>query len=298
MDLMSKQRSVQQEFYVSLWFIALAIGLAALIAALYQESTAIVPRTIILCFVLGFWAFLLYSWAGWRISDVVELNPNSIVIVASGVAGLATWLIAWWFMSMVQDYILNINDYMPPAIYRVENLEEVWFWLVLSDVVLLPLLMLLLMWGVLSAQLQQLSPWLFALLAGYLFGMFGMAVFGQGLSGFVGYGLAGFVGGYLSALAKHGWAGVIVQGVFLYANMLLLDDLARAVGNADYFEMAWITRVVISFFVLIVAVQVVRALREPSTSKATALPMSIKALLSPLLTLAAIMAVVILVRGA
>lgn len=257
------QRTVKQEFDVILWFIACGIGLAVLVAALYHDSTAILPRTLLLTLAFGFPITLLYLWGGWNVRDVVGRNPNSVMIVASGIAALATWLISWWLMSLIQDEVIQ-ESFSPPDIYLPTNAESVWVGLVFSDVVILPLLLMVMMWGLLVWRLQGQCPaWQVALLMGYLFGVIGMSIFGQGISGFAGYGVAGLVGGYLSALARSGWPGFTVQAIFLYANMLILDDLFRTVGTADYFEMVWMTRVIISAFVLIVSIQVVRALREP-----------------------------------
>lgn len=198
--------------------------------------------------------------------------PDPIVVVLSGVAGLAIWPAAWWLMSIIND---ALNDLFGPftaqALFLPAAWDDTWTLYVLSEVVFIPLALAVLIWGV--AQRQWSRLWGDSLILGGVFGFIGIVIFGQGIAGFFGYGLCGVIAAVVSLRSKSLWAGFATHATFMYANLSLNDELAKQVYEVvnntlepkPYMGQDWLTLLLVGGFVCLIALQILRFRTESNT---------------------------------
>lgn len=198
--------------------------------------------------------------------------PDPIVVVLSGVAGLAIWPTAWWLMSIIND---ALNDLFGPftaqALFLPAAWDDTWTLYVLSEVVFIPLALAVLIWGV--AQRQWSRLWVDSLILGGVFGFIGIVIFGQGIAGFFGYGLCGVIAAVVSLRSKSLWAGFATHATFMYANLSLNDELTKQVYEVvnntlepkPYMGQDWLTLLLVGGFVCLIALQILRFRTESNT---------------------------------
>lgn len=198
--------------------------------------------------------------------------PDPIVVVLSGVAGLAIWPTAWWLMSIINDTLNDLfGPFTPQTLFLPLAWDDIWTLYVLSEVVFIPLALAVLIWGVAQRQLPRL--WVGSLILGGVFGFIGVMVFGQGIAGFFGYGLCGMIAAIVSLRSKSLWAGFATHATFMYANLSLNDDLTKQVyelvnGSLEpksYLGQDWLTLLLVGSFVCLVALQILRFRTETDT---------------------------------
>lgn len=263
----AKTSSLQSQSAFSLWLVAVALAVLAMIVPNYRNDLdAFVERAVVVTVCLLLPSLILLRWGGWSLKTLAGNEADSASLVLSVVAGLAVWFLAWWVMSWAQEDLLTDN-FVPPVFYRYGNWEENWTALILLDVVTLPLIFTVLLWGGLRVGLRFLPPLLQSTALGLVFGVFGMLLFGQGLIGLVGYGMAGLLAAYLVISTQSSWYGLALQGAFAYANYSFYDNLLRFSGllndrgvpdPAPYFGQKWLSGVLIAAFGVVVCVQVIR----------------------------------------
>ncbi|MCB9436051.1 MAG: hypothetical protein H6673_03550 [Anaerolineales bacterium] len=262
------------------WTLTTTAVLAVIPYHFLYDETAISGRTLLVIGALGLPLFLLYLQYSWSWDELLGTNVDPVSIALSGLAGLAIWPIAWWLMGWLQDEVLFdlTGAYSSPAIYRPTNLESIWTLLVITDVVIIPLALMLLLWGAARWQLQRSNKLPATLILAFYAGVLGMLLFRQGIVGFVGYGLCGLVAAVVSLQTRSAWAGLATQGVFVYADLDLLDNLTTQMakrsedgtitGIEPYWGMQWLALVLISALVVVALLQVIRFRHERQTNKA------------------------------
>lgn len=198
-------------------------------------------------------------------------EPDSVGLVMSVPAAGAVWFITWWAALWLQNEAVPGNAPAPANyVLFLDAWDDAWALIVIIDVVILPILCGLLVYGLLRHYLAAWPVYLSSLLMGALIGGLGVMLIQldrPGALGFLGYGLAGALASYLSLIAKSAWPGMVVQASFAYLNLRFYDNLLRYAGILDDFSLSapdpltstrWLSSVLIAAFVLIVAVQVSR----------------------------------------
>ena len=250
----------------------LIVGIVAILLLiphrLFYDSTAIIARTLLVVGILLLPMVMLSSSGSIR-----RLSPSScdaVTLALSGAAGLTIWPVAWWLMGWIADEVMfpAFGPYTPPAIYQPVHWETIWTWLILADVVILPLALMILVWGMLPAQLTTLPAWQSILIAGSLLGVLGSILFGQGIAGLLGYGLCGSVAAFVTLQTRTAWAGLATHATFMYANYGLLDDLrdalalrdaeGRVLSLAGYGSMEWVALILLAGLATIMLMQIIR----------------------------------------
>lgn len=183
--------------------------------------------------------------------------PDPISIILSALAGLAIWPTAWWLMSLVNDALEDLfGAYLPPILFQPDFWDDIWTPYVLSEVVLIPLALAILIWSIAARQSQKL--WGMSLLFAAIFGFAGVLVFGQGIAGFFGYGLCGVIASITTRRTRSLWAGFATHATFMYANLGLLGELTREVVGEPYLGREWLTLILIGGFVCLAILQILR----------------------------------------
>ncbi len=279
---MAKKVQVQQlEFSVTLWCLALSTLSLGAIHWLFYDETAIWLRSLMVVGSLGLVVGGLLWLTDMRWHDLIGASADPTVIALSGLAGLAVWPVSWWVMSwLAEDVFFELwGDFSSPAIYAPVNWDDIWAPLVVTDVVLVPLLLGILLWGALRLQIVQMKMWQGSLVFGVVLGLLGTVLYGQGLAGLVGYGLCGAVAGFVCLQTQSVWAGFATHAVFMYANLDLLDNLRdqMAVRDADghilrleaYWGTKWLSLVMVAGLAVIILLQIIRFRTEPHSEVAS-----------------------------
>ncbi|MCQ3928977.1 MAG: hypothetical protein DPW16_00835 [Chloroflexi bacterium] len=198
--------------------------------------------------------------------------PDPIVVVLSGVAGLAIWPAAWWLMSIVNKTLYDLlGPFTPPTLFLPNSRNAIWTSYVLSEVVFIPLALGVLIWGV--AQRQWSRLWVGSLILGGVFGFIGIIVYGQGIAGFFGYGLCGVIAAIVSLRSQSLWAGFATHATFMYANLGLNGELTKRVSEVTTLEpkpflgQDWLTLLLVGGLVCLVALQVLRFRTETDVAQ-------------------------------
>lgn len=277
---MSKKKAEpQRNLTVMVWILALLTLALAFIHWLFYEETLIWGRSAVVvgCLWLAVGVLLWLTDIHWR--DLVGVDVDPIVIALSGIAGLSIWVVAWWLMSWLAEDVLFeiVGGFAPPSIYQPANWEDIWTPLVITDVVLVPLGLMLLLWGGLRVHVAGLSVGQASLILGAIFGLFGIMLYGQGIVGFWGYGLCGMVAGFVSLQARSAWAGFATHAVFMYANLDLLDNLleqmakrteeGRVIELEPYLGTKWLALVLIAGLTVTFLLQIIRFRTETKSGK-------------------------------
>ncbi len=235
---------------------------------IFYDRTTIITRTLLLLGII--WLPMVMLSSREAIRGVWPLSCDAVTIALSGAVGLTVWLVAWWLMGWAADEVLfpTFGPYTPPAIYQPDHWDAIWTPLILADVVILPLALMILVWGMLPTHMVRFPTWHNILIAGSLFGVLGSILFGQGIAGFLGYGLCGSVAAFVTLQTRTAWAGLVSHATFMYANYALLDDLrdALALHNAEgrvfslagYGSMEWLALVLLAGLVTVILLQVIR----------------------------------------
>ena len=256
-------------FTLTLWVISIVAALLLIVQHVFYERDNDMLRLVVIVITMGVPIFILFQQNGWQLQDVIDFNIDPTFIVLSGSLGLAVWGIGWWGMSILDEKVLfEIFGFLqPPSVYLPINLSDGWEWLVLGDVILIPLGLMLLLWGGLCHQIQNAPIWQVVLLCGGYLGLFGALLFGQGLPGIFGYGLCGIAAGFVSYYARSAWAGFATHATFMYANRAFLDNLLDEmtfrndeglVAAEPYFGMQWLSLVLVSSLIAIALIQIIR----------------------------------------
>lgn len=280
------KKNQEQRFTLTLWIIGIVAALLLVFQHVFYDKNDALLRLVVIVFTIGIATVVLFWQSNWRLRDVVDFDVDPTLIILSGCLGLGIWAIGWWLMAVIQEDILFevVGDFQPPSIYLPNNLQNGWIWLVFGDVVLIPLGIMILLWGGLRQQFQNTSIWQVVLLsAGYL-GLFGALLFEQGIVGLLGFGLCGVASGIASYYTQSVWTGFATHATFMYASRAFLDDLlfemtfenesGRRVPE-PYFGVQWLSLVLITSLVCIALIQIIRfrSNLEPG-EKSTALPVS------------------------
>lgn len=265
------------------WTLTCAAALAVVpYHFLYNEPT-LGGRIFLVIGALGIPMLILYWQYSWSWDELLGRTVDPVSVALSGLAGLAIWPIAWWAMGLLQENLLFnvVGAYQSPAIYQPNNLNDIWTMLVMMDVVLVPLALMILLWGVTRWQLQNTPRVLASLIMAFYSGLFGMALFGQGIVGFVGYGLCGLVAAIVSLQTRTAWAGFATHATFMYANHGFLYNLLKQMAKRredgtieslqPYWSMQWLALVLIAGLVTIGILQVIRFRHEHPAAKTQSL---------------------------
>lgn len=260
----------QRQLPVLLWFVAGVIATLALVVPLLDDQLDLLMiRSTLIALIILVPMGIFFLWSGWSWRQVFGRQPDSVALMMSIVAAGGIWFITWWLMLWLQNDVVKAAT-PPPDLYVLGNWEANWELLVLTDVVLLPLSLGVLLWG---AGRETLQPWPrlpASLLLGMVFGAGGMTLIqvgGVGAVGFLGYGIAGIIAAYLSLATHSAWPGIVLQGSFAYFNLRFYDNMLRQAGIITddgirtpeaFFSTDWFTGLILAIFVLLVAVQVSR----------------------------------------
>ncbi|NDJ85679.1 MAG: hypothetical protein GYB66_07320 [Chloroflexi bacterium] len=267
----------------TLWTLAAIAVMAAGIYHLFYDETAIAGRSALLIAAIVVPGLLLFFWQEWSWRRVLAASQDPILVALSGAAALAVWPIAWWLMSLLDEEVLfeMLGAYAAPSIYRPINWEEIWTPLVLTDVVLVPLALMPVLWGGLCGQLKGLKRWQALMIVAAVFGVLGMVLYGQGIVGFFGYGLCGLIGAFVTLQTRTAWSGFAVHATFMYANLNFLDNLLRemvvrpesgGIEAEPYFGTKWLSLVLVASLIVVVLMQIIRFRSEEPESKAQSRP--------------------------
>jgi len=238
--------------------------------------------------------------------------PDPVSLILAGLAALGMWVVAWWLMDMA-DYGLNhvigslasptpITDFsdsflgldLQPAAYELE---------ILFAVVLLPLVEAWLLWGLLQPELGALfGRWRAAWITGGACGAFLALTAVQNVAPALPWGLASLDGyvviGCLAALAVYltgsPWTGFAAWGTFAYASFAWRDDLFREFAGKPYWDVGWLTLILVGVLVAVVAFQAIRFRNpRPAEPERTSPPWTLQVGLPLLLLLAAAAMVIV-----
>ena len=272
----------EQRFTLTLWTLSIVAGLLLVVQHIFYDQDDVLLRLMVVIIAISVPPFILFWQSNWRLHDIIDFNIDPTLIVLSGGLGLVVWAIGWWGMSVLQEDVLFevFGVFRPPSIYLPNNLDDGWLLLVIGDVVLIPLGLMVLLWGGLRQQIQDASIWQVVLLCGGYLGLFGALLFGQGVSGMVGYGLCGVAAGFVSYYTRSAWAGFATHATFMYANRAFLDNLLLEMTFEDdnglrlpeqYFGIKWLSLVLITSLIAIALIQVIRfrSKLEPSEKVST-----------------------------
>lgn len=203
---------------------------------------------------------VLYYRFLWRWHEVIILDPDPILLVMSGLSGIAVWVIAWWTMGGIDDSFLSeaFGSYTPLAMYLPNYQANIWGAFIINEVVILPLLLMVIFWGILRHEMRDVPLWVWLISSSLAFGVFGVLIFGQGILGLLGYGLCGFAAALNSWRTKSAWAGFATHATFMYATHSFLIDLLREVANESYLGITWLTYVLLAGLAFIILMQAIR----------------------------------------
>jgi hypothetical protein len=257
-------------------------GVAGLAASLFIIQTALAHSdvlTVRFVLTLGATSLVALGLMGLKRRPVREVNgpaPEPISLILAGLAALGLWVVAWWLMDMA-DYGLNhaIGSLASPkpitafsdsllgldlqlAAYELE---------ILFAVVLLPLVQAWLLWGLLQPELGGLfGRWRAAWITGIISGAFMALTAVQNVAPALPWGLASLDGyvviGCVAALAVYltgsPWTGFAAWGTFAYASFAWRDDLFREFAGKQYWDVSWLTLILVGVLVAVVAFQAIR----------------------------------------
>jgi hypothetical protein len=238
--------------------------------------------------------------------------PEPISLILAGLAALGLWVVAWWLMDMA-DYGLNhvigslaspkpITEFsdslfgldLQPAAYELE---------ILFAVVLLPLVEAWLLWGLLQPELGALfGRWRAAWITGGVSGAFMALTAVQNVAPALPWGLASLDGyvviGCVAALAVYltgsPWTGFAAWGTFAYASFAWRDDLFREFAGKPYWDVGWLTLILVGVLVALVAFQAIRFRNpRPAEPERASSPRTLRVGPPLLLLLAAVVVMVI-----
>lgn len=273
----SKRRADSLKKIQPTWWALVAAGFLLLLIRLFYDDTwegvaAVESAELILRYILMLAALLIpvgiyHSLLRPRWREIIDLNPDPVSLILSGLAGLAVWPVAWWVMRLsYEEFLFDfLGNYCAPIIYNRAFQEDIWGIMVIAETVLLPMALMPLFWGLLRVEWQGRAPWIAGLLIGLGFGLVSVLVFGQGIVGLLGYGLCGVVATLVSIWTRTAWAGFVTNATFIYANQSLLFDLLTEAGG-DYFNQTWLAYVLVASLALIAVLQFLR-LRSNTTAE-------------------------------
>lgn len=263
-----KQEQDYQLTFV-LWTISVIAVLLLVVQYMIYDRDDALLRLLLVISAIGVPTIFLFMQNKWDRQDVINFEIDPALIVLSGALGLVVWTMAWWGMSVIQEDILFdvLGSFRPPSVYLPANLEDGWLWLVLGDVVFIPLALMILLWGGLRRQIQNAPVWQSILLFGFYLGLLGALLFGQGIAGMFGYGLCGITAGFVSIYGRSAWAGLATHATFMYANRAFLDDLLWEMTyenesglrvSEPHFGTQWLSLVLVAGLMSIALMQVIR----------------------------------------
>ncbi len=252
-----------------LWTISIIAALLLVVQYIIYDRDDALLRLVLTISAISVPIIFLFLKNKWNWYEVINFQIDPAIIVLSGALGLTVWAIAWWGMSVIQEDILFdiLGGFRPPNIYLPANLEDGWLWLVLGDVVFIPLVLMVLLWGELRRQIQNAPVWQATLLYGGYLGVLGALMFGQGISGMFGYGLCGIVAGFATIYGRSAWAGLATHTTFMYANRAFLDDLLWEMTYENenglrvaepHFGTQWLSLVLVVGLISVALMQVIR----------------------------------------
>jgi hypothetical protein len=204
------------------------------------------------------------------------VTPEPIALILIALAALSLWAVAWWVMDL-SNYVLEDLAGPIPRPQPIILLADKLFGLdtqaaayevqILFSVAVLPLVQGGLLWGLIQPGAAQWigrrrAAWLAGTAAGVLWTLTAVQNIAPalpwGLASLGGWLLIGWLAAWAVYLTGSAWAGITAHGVFAYASFAWRDDLFRQFAGRDYFDVAWLTVLVLGVFVAIILMQVVR----------------------------------------
>jgi len=271
---------VKRRLGVALWCV---VGLAASLFAVQTgmaDSDVLTLRYLWAVLAIGVVAIGVMSLRRLSFREVFGPPPEPISLIISGLAALSVWAVAWWLMDgsnhlleeragllPVPQFLAFIPDKLPGVDLASASYELQ----ILFVVVLLPLLQAWLIWGLAQSELGvMIGRWRAAWVTGALFGAFNALIAVQdvepampwGLASLGGYLLIGIVAALVVYLTGSAWAGFATHSTFVYASFALRDDLSREMLGKDYFDLAWLTLILLGVSGAAILLQVIR-FRDP-----------------------------------
>jgi hypothetical protein len=266
--------------HVTVW------GVAGLAASLFAAQTALADsdmlaaRFVVSLLGIAGMALAVMAFKRVRVRDVNGPPPDPVSIVLGGLAALCLWAPAWWLMDFT-DHRLNQRAGMLAAPQMVVDMSDALFGLdlqpvayeleILFAVVLIPLVTAWLLWGLMQPELgEMMGRWRAAWVAGVVSGVFMTLASVQDVTPALPWGLAS-LGGYVvigcaAALTVYltgsPWTGFAAYSAFAYASFAWQDDLFRQFAGKDYWDVEWLTVIVLGLFGAMMCLQVIR-FREP-----------------------------------
>jgi hypothetical protein len=252
-----KNRADRREYTgIALWAAAIAALVLFALQYVMADGEVVTLRYVVAVTITGGAALVARRSAGERIAGRA---PDPASLVLGGLAALGVWPMAWWLMDLTNYILENAAGWLPrpqpvidlpdallglslqPAVYEIG---------VVFAVVVAPLVQAWLLWGEVLPELESLlgnsrGVWATGVLAGCFWALTSpqniTPALPWGLSSAGGYILVGCVAAWSTALVGSAWAGFAAQFVFAYASLAWTDDLFRELGRKSYWDLAWLT---------------------------------------------------------
>jgi hypothetical protein len=208
-----------------------------------------------------------------RFRSMFGSAPDPTLLVLCGLIALGVWPAAWWLMDLTDHYVMSIETPRHVSSFSESASYEL---LVLFSVILLPLAIAWLLWGVVQPQLsaslgRRAAAGIMSLLGGLFLSMIAIQQVVPGMPwgtpSLPGYLLIAAAAAWCVYFLRSFWAGFAAYGTFAYANFALQDDLFRAMAGKGYLDPAWLTMIVLGVAGALLLLQVIRFRLQPAQQR-------------------------------
>ncbi|MBN1202353.1 MAG: hypothetical protein JXJ20_10900 [Anaerolineae bacterium] len=265
---------------IALWGAAVLAAGLFVAQAMLADSDGLTGRLLIAWLAMVIAALLVMGLARRRWRDVIGPPPEPVSLLLAALAALSLWAMVWWLMDMT-NYRLERSvgplplpqslAQMPDTLLGVELQKASYEIEILFAVVLQPLALAWLVWGLVQPEIGALvgrlrAAWITGVLAGAIMALIPAQdvapALPWGLASLGGYMLIGIAAALAVYLTGSPWTGFVAHATFAYASFAWRDDLFREFGGKSYLDMAWLTLVVLGLFGAAVTLQAIR-FRDP-----------------------------------
>lgn len=181
-------------------------------------------------------------------------RPSPLILLLCMGCGAVLWPpVRWATEAIARPLFEQFGLYSPQFV-----VIEPWGLQVLYEVVLLPIAISLLVFGLIRFYLQN-TPTLAALfIPALFFGLIAAIVTPHGTAAILPYGGIGLVGSFLAWRTRSVWAGLAVYFGFAYVSLAFFDEFQAEVDGLALDSTPWLTWVFGCAFVALILTQIVR----------------------------------------
>jgi hypothetical protein len=258
-----------------LYFVVL-IATAAIKIQLSANVDSGLVRLLIALFVVAIFTGVALFLTRTDLLTVLGNPPDIISLIASIVAGFATWAVAVWITFLIYRGLDTSVGTLSPAVQS--NLSV--FGLIIQTAIFIPICQGLLFWAFITHAATGLKRIQAALLVALLFAMYGLITSPSdlGIANIPGQFIVSLIAALAVAYTDCVWYGVAIVGSFSLAWAMLDNNLLNLqVGlltylgsdfGTNFLSVRWLFLVIVGAFLAFFALQVIRlrALAEPDNN--------------------------------